>query len=123
MCCTHLVHSQLLARIQGAIFTDEKSVDRSLRGEMTEVRFDPGSSESPLWRLISGEYRGRVGEGGQCRVEGCDRRGVLTCGGCQEVKYCSKEHQRQDWKTHKAQCRPFKVVRSPGVGRHLVATR
>ena len=90
---------------------------------MTEVRFDPGSSESPLWRLISGEYRGRAGEGGKCRVEGCDRRGVLTCGGCQEVKYCSKEHQRQDWKTHKAQCRPFKVVRSPGVGRHLVATR
>ena len=90
---------------------------------MTEVMFDPGLSASPLWRLISPEYRD-VGEaGGVCWLAGCDKRGTLTCGGCQEARYCSKEHQREHWKVHRAQCRPFKVVRAPGVGRHLVATR
>ena len=123
MCCTYFLHSELLARIQGAIFTNEKTLDRGLRVEMSEARFDPVGSESPLWRLISGEYRGRERSGGVCQVERCGKRGDLTCGGCQEARYCSKEHQRQDWTLHKAQCRPFKVVRSPEVGRHLVATR
>ena len=90
---------------------------------MTEVKFDPGLSGSPLWRLIAPEYRDGGEAGGTCWVEGCGRRGTLTCGGCQEARYCSKEHQREHWKVHRPQCRPFKVVRAPGVGRHLVATR
>ena len=89
---------------------------------MPEVMFDPGLSCSPLWRLIAPEYRdGR--EAGGCWVEGCERRAPLTCGGCQEARYCSKEHQRDHWKVHRPHCRPFKVARAPGVGRHLVATR
>ncbi len=28
-----------------------------------------------------------------------------TCAGCGLVKYCSREHQRSHWKTHKADCR------------------
>ena len=90
---------------------------------MTEVKFDPGSSESPLWRLIATDYKTKERDGGTCWVANCGKKGDLTCGGCQEARYCSKEHQRQDWPVHKAKCRPFKVVRSARVGRHLVATR
>jgi len=40
----------------------------------------------------------------------CDRcgcvseQGLLKCGGCHKVAYCSKECQKADWKGHKASC-------------------
>ena len=30
------------------------------------------------------------------------------CTGCRSVNYCSKEHQRRDWPSHK--CRPLKTL-------------
>ena len=39
------------------------------------------------------------------------------------VHFTIREHQKQDWSAHRAACAPFKLVRKPGVGRHLVATR
>ena len=33
---------------------------------MTEVKFDPGSSESPLWRLIATDYKTKERDGGNC---------------------------------------------------------
>lgn len=53
--------------------------------------------------------------GGQCGQ--CGAAASLRCGGCSVVHYCSKEHQRQHWATHKAQCWPFTLVTSPDVGR------
>uniref|UniRef100_A0AAG5DWF8 MYND-type domain-containing protein n=1 Tax=Anopheles atroparvus TaxID=41427 RepID=A0AAG5DWF8_ANOAO len=56
---------------------------------------------------------------GVCRAPATQR-----CSGCQQVAYCGRDHQRQDWKAqHRHQCRRFKVVRSDRLGRHLVATR
>lgn len=40
-----------------------------------------------------------------CPVQGCDQPGPKVCGGCGEVGYCSKEHQRDHWKTHKTVCK------------------
>lgn len=38
-----------------------------------------------------------------CRVCGCD--GAKTCSSCHSVNYCSKEHQKIDWKAyHKQEC-------------------
>jgi MYND finger len=38
-----------------------------------------------------------------CKV--CARvQGVKRCGRCHAVGYCGKDHQRQDWKIHKAGC-------------------
>jgi hypothetical protein len=40
-----------------------------------------------------------------CAAAGCaseDARSV--CGGCQAVRYCSRECQRADWKAHKVVC-------------------
>ena len=44
-----------------------------------------------------------------CRLCGRDKAkngtGLLSCGRCREVKYCSVECQRKDWKKHKSNCR------------------
>ena len=85
--------------------------------------FDPKHSTSPLWRLIAPDFKSSSKLSVKCNLPNCDLEGKLTCGGCQEAKYCSKEHQKQDWSRHRRLCRPFRIVTSPGVGRHLVATR
>ena len=45
-----------------------------------------------------------------CGLTGCGvkvGKGGL-CTGCRSVNYCSKEHQRRDWPSHKLKCRPIK---------------
>ena len=45
-----------------------------------------------------------------CKLTGCGvkvGKGGL-CTGCRSVNYCSKEHQRRDWPSHKLKCRPVK---------------
>ena len=45
-----------------------------------------------------------------CGLTGCGvniEKGGL-CTGCRSVNYCSKEHQRRDWPSHKSKCRPLK---------------
>jgi len=37
--------------------------------------------------------------------------------------YCSKDHQKQDWKLHKTQCSPYRICQSPTLGRYLEASR
>ncbi|XP_038105706.1 SET domain-containing protein SmydA-8 [Culex quinquefasciatus] len=46
------------------------------------------------------------------------------CGGCQQVSYCGKDHQRQHWKElHRKECRCYRLSTNATLGRHLVATR
>uniref|UniRef100_A0A8C5SYJ9 MYND-type domain-containing protein n=1 Tax=Laticauda laticaudata TaxID=8630 RepID=A0A8C5SYJ9_LATLA len=68
----------------------------------------------------SGSGGGGAGQGGGCDGGGgsasqerdrqyCELCGkmenLLRCGRCRSSFYCSKEHQRQDWKKHKLICR------------------
>lgn len=34
----------------------------------------------------------------------CNKPTLNKCGGCQEVFYCSFEHQKQHWTIHKSAC-------------------
>eukprot|EP00808_Paulinella_micropora_P004861 g46328.t1 len=34
----------------------------------------------------------------------CQKPATSHCGGCKQIWYCSREHQRQDWKEHKPRC-------------------
>jgi len=34
----------------------------------------------------------------------CAKPASSRCAGCKSVAYCCKEHQKADWKAHKAQC-------------------
>jgi len=43
----------------------------------------------------------------------CQGLAKLRCSACKNVLYCGKEHQKEDWKIHKAKCEFFnKVVKS-----------
>jgi hypothetical protein len=33
------------------------------------------------------------------------RGGLPVCGGCKRTWYCSREHQKYDWKHHKKKCK------------------
>lgn len=35
----------------------------------------------------------------------CQAPSTLSCGKCRVTYYCSQDHQKQDWKSHKVQCR------------------
>ncbi|KAK4326381.1 hypothetical protein Pmani_003097 [Petrolisthes manimaculis] len=58
---------------------------------------------------------GRCGQCGGCAS--------LRCGGCGLVHYCSKDHQKLHWSTHKEECWPVRIVTQEGKGRYLVASR
>ncbi|KAI8964172.1 hypothetical protein F5Y11DRAFT_316828 [Daldinia sp. FL1419] len=42
-------------------------------------------------------------------TEGKEGGKLLKCSRCKEVKYCSPECQRKDWKTHRMECKPGDV--------------
>ncbi|CAG0879389.1 unnamed protein product [Darwinula stevensoni] len=53
----------------------------------------------------------------------CGASSTKTCSICHVDYYCTKEHQKQHWPTHKSSCLPYKVSIDPEVGQHLVAIR
>uniref|UniRef100_A0A0P4VWD8 MYND-type domain-containing protein n=1 Tax=Scylla olivacea TaxID=85551 RepID=A0A0P4VWD8_SCYOL len=59
--------------------------------------------------------------GGVCEV--CRKPAKQFCSSCRSVFYCSRDCQKQDWKTHKTRCKPYVIQNHPVFGRHMVATR
>lgn len=54
----------------------------------------------------------------------CGIPSKLKCGGCKNVVYCGKDHQKQHWrKEHKGQCKCFEVSTDETLGRYLKTTR
>ncbi|XP_057378366.1 SET domain-containing protein SmydA-8-like [Daphnia carinata] len=53
----------------------------------------------------------------------CRAKASQICGGCGEIAYCAKEHQKQHWSTHKTQCKPYKIVFDEKYGRCMVASK
>lgn len=54
---------------------------------------------STVWRRWSN--RDTVG---WCNFCGTGDGFLMKCSGCKKVSYCSKEHQKSDWKLHKLLC-------------------
>ena len=44
----------------------------------------------------------------------CNKETRNKCGRCREVRYCSREHQNQDWKVHKRTCKGGGAKGKPG---------
>lgn len=53
----------------------------------------------------------------------CSIPSSFICAKCKKVSYCSKSHQQQHWKTHKADCFPLIIKYCEEVGRCLITTR
>ena len=50
----------------------------------------------------------------ECALPGCVlTQGLKVCSRCKSVKYCSVQHQKDDWPSHKTVCRPPKQLSSP----------
>lgn len=45
------------------------------------------------------------------------------CANCLKVSYCSKKHQKEDWKAHRPDCFPATEQYNKELGRYLVATK
>ena len=63
---------------------------------------------------------------GDCAV--CGKLAKALCSGCKHIFYCSREHQKKHWASHKEECKamarlPWRVERDDTVGRFLVATK
>ena len=43
--------------------------------------------------------------GKQCGKPSCGAEATKRCTACGVVGYCSREHQKSHWKTHKAECK------------------
>ncbi|XP_046657363.1 SET domain-containing protein SmydA-8-like [Daphnia pulicaria] len=53
----------------------------------------------------------------------CCSKASQICGGCAQVFYCAKDHQKQHWPIHKSQCKPYKIVCDQKFGRFMVASK
>ena len=40
----------------------------------------------------------------QCALPSCSDAAKQKCAACKSLGYCSREHQRSDWKAHKTEC-------------------
>ena len=59
-----------------------------------------------------------------CGLNGCQQVGAALCGSCSLVGYCSRDHQKRDWKQrHKHECKVYEVQESREWGRYLTATK
>ena len=61
--------------------------------------------------MNDGTTAGATATSPTCGLTGCGvkvGKGGL-CTGCRSVNYCSKEHQRRDWPSHKLKCRDVRV--------------
>eukprot|EP00300_Choanocystis_sp_HF-7_P030025 c38770_g1_i1.p2 GENE.c38770_g1_i1~~c38770_g1_i1.p2 ORF type:complete len:189 (-),score=23.39 c38770_g1_i1:77-586(-) len=65
---------------------------------------------------------GHVGAAFQCQVCGqSDARTTLSrCAACHAVYYCGPEHQKEDWKAHKINCKRFKKATEAGYYKEIV---
>ncbi len=43
-----------------------------------------------------------------CLLPTCEKRGEFRCTNCKMAFYCCKDHQRENWKSHKIMCSQFK---------------
>ncbi len=43
----------------------------------------------------------------------CQTPAEKKCTGCNAVVYCTKEHQKKHWPTHKKDCKCWRIVHDP----------
>ncbi|CAG7831139.1 unnamed protein product [Allacma fusca] len=58
-----------------------------------------------------------------CEVQTCSQPASKKCKNCKAAYYCSEEHQKWDWKSHKHNCIPYKMEIIDDTRRAMVAVR
>ena len=52
-----------------------------------------------------------LGKLNKCPLKECTKQCILTCSGCEKIRYCSEGCQKADWKNHRQFCAPRFEVR------------
>ena len=52
----------------------------------------------------------------QCALPSCSEAAKQKCAACKSLGYCSREHQRGDWKTHKKECQRIVTAEAAASG-------
>ena len=52
----------------------------------------------------------------QCALPSCSEAAKQKCAACKSLGYCSREHQRSDWKTHKKECQRIVMAEATASG-------
>lgn len=71
-----------------------------------ELRQELGDIMAEMRRTPNKEPSTQCREVVMCKVCG-ETAGVKKCGGCRTVGYCSRDHQKGDWKVHKRACKRY----------------
>ncbi|CAH1266376.1 TDRD1 [Branchiostoma lanceolatum] len=51
----------------------------------------------------------------------CGAAAEQRCGRCLSVYYCSRDHQKEHWKAHRLDCKPYRIERTED--RDMLSTR
>ena len=51
-----------------------------------------------------------------CGLSSCSEEAKRKCAACKSLGYCSREHQRSDWKTHKSKCQRIVTAEAAASG-------
>ncbi|GAQ84732.1 hypothetical protein KFL_002030140 [Klebsormidium nitens] len=86
--------------------------EQRLRG--VTFRADTPAILAQDWKLVEESCSGSVPAHVVCAYKGCAAsrepvvgKGFSKCGRCHVARYCSKEHQKLHWATHKVHCKEF----------------
>ena len=52
----------------------------------------------------------------QCALPSCSDAAKQKCAACKSLGYCSREHQRSDWKSHKVECQRIVTAEAAASG-------
>ena len=52
----------------------------------------------------------------QCALSFCSEAAKRKCAACKSIGYCSREHQRSDWKSHKMECQHIVTAETASSG-------
>jgi hypothetical protein len=61
--------------------------------------------------------------GSKCEYLECCEISQLRCSGCRLVFYCTKDHQKKDWKSHKHTCKSLNKPTTNAVIEHGVTNK
>jgi hypothetical protein len=63
------------------------------------------------WAKASGEAMEKGVTTLLCGLPSCSAASTSDCSSCKTRGYCSKEHQHDDWKAHKVECKRIRTAR------------
>ena len=80
-----------------------------------ETQLTDGELMAAVEKNRQGDQEKPMNDGLTGKCELCNQSAKKTCGGCNITRYCTSDHQKEDWKQHKQKCQQIQQERA-GLG-------